>query len=338
MKGRYQSWGLFLKRNRERSFRSAREFCTRTQLGISYPQYSRYEAGDQLPSLDQALKMSEILGMPLLETVLEWNQAQTAQDSAREALRELLQKVRGNPGQSADTGASAPAGVPQSVGTGVVLNAGIKQSATKLLDDIIVLNRSHLKLFSSNPIYRDIFTFINSGSPEWVTLPDLCEALAIEPTLGLKLVTDLSESGVILLETVDGKVSCRSAKSNFYFPDDQDFFQLRNENLTHNVSRILGEIRLEQIQSRSAYRGLVTRELTRDQVRQLSERLEKLLSEMVELPETSDQDRIYSLCAVLGERFRRPRSEAESQPQPGTPFGLKRKGEAPVAALDPASL
>ncbi len=56
-RGSYQSWGGFLKSMREKRFRSAREFCSQVPMGIHYPQYSRYESGAQLPSLEQALAL-----------------------------------------------------------------------------------------------------------------------------------------------------------------------------------------------------------------------------------------------------------------------------------------
>jgi transcriptional regulator with XRE-family HTH domain len=75
-KGKYPGWGNFLKLRREARFKSAREFCRMSELGISYPQYSRYEAGDQLPTLDSALSIGAILGIAPLETTIEWTLAQ----------------------------------------------------------------------------------------------------------------------------------------------------------------------------------------------------------------------------------------------------------------------
>src|SRR6476661_2541186 len=97
MKRRYESWGDFLKKRREERYRSAREFCSKVKVGISYPQYSRYEAGDQLPNLEQALELCRLLGVPALEGLMEWNRAQMAGDVAQAALRDielLLERIR----------------------------------------------------------------------------------------------------------------------------------------------------------------------------------------------------------------------------------------------------
>ena len=131
-KGKYLSWGNFLKTRREIRFKSAREFCSQVPIGISYPQYSRYEAGDQLPSLEQSLSMGAILGVPSMETLLEWSVAQVpAQDAiTRAELSRFLEEVRGK----------NPSAWPTKVA-----------ERTVPLDDVIVFNRSHLRVFSSDP-------------------------------------------------------------------------------------------------------------------------------------------------------------------------------------------
>ena len=73
---RYSCWGEFLKSKRRMRFRSARDFCAQKQIGISYPQYSRYEAGHQLPPLLQAMEMFRHLDITPAEGMLEWCRAQ----------------------------------------------------------------------------------------------------------------------------------------------------------------------------------------------------------------------------------------------------------------------
>src|SRR4051794_28765029 len=91
---RYRSFGQFIKAKREQGFRSARDFCSKVAVGISYPQYSRYEAGDQLPGLEQALALGKLLGVPTVELLLEWSQAQVQEASARQEVDALLKQVR----------------------------------------------------------------------------------------------------------------------------------------------------------------------------------------------------------------------------------------------------
>jgi hypothetical protein len=38
---KFKNLGIFLKKNREKVYRSAREFCQKIKLEVSYPQYSR---------------------------------------------------------------------------------------------------------------------------------------------------------------------------------------------------------------------------------------------------------------------------------------------------------
>lgn len=285
-KGKYLGWGNFLKTRREARFRSARELCTQVSLGISYPQYSRYEAGEQLPSLEQALSIGAILGITPLETLLEWSQAQVpAHDlPTRGSVSKLLDEVRGtSPAASVSAWSSRTT------------------ERTVPLDDVIVFNRSHLRVFASDPAYRDIFTYVNSFGPDWIESSEIAQALGLSRARAGKMLDQLSELGVIVL--MDGK--CRASKRNFYFPDDEDFFELRNINLNHNAGQIMNRLSYEDLMSRKAYRGLITRELTAEQVSQLLAGVDQLLGSLVAMPETPEPRTIYSLCVLFGERFSR---------------------------------
>ncbi len=288
MRRRYQTWGEFLKKYREERFRSAREFCARSSIGISYPQYSRYEAGDQLPSLELAIKLCKLLLIPVTEGLLEWNRAQVTDSELAAEIETAITKLKsGQASLSAASASTAPA----------------PESSKLDLDDIIVFNRSHLKLFESNLAYRDIFTYINSYAPEWIAMEEISIALGIEPAKLETMLDQLSDIGVVLL--AGGR--CRTTKKTFYFPDDADFFALRNSNLMHNVTSILNRIRHEDIVSRQAYRGVITRELTAEQIAKVVAQLDDMASSVVGMPETSSPGRIFSLCMVMGERFARPK-------------------------------
>jgi transcriptional regulator with XRE-family HTH domain len=298
-KRKYQSWGEFLKKRREAKFRSAREFCSKESVGISYPQYSRYEAGDQLPNLEQALDLCKRLDVPTLEGLLEWNRAQINDPTDLGDVDRLLGQVR----TGAPVGAATPAPVAApTVPTAKVTGIGVFTHQTISLDDIIVFNRSHLKLFSSDPAYRDIFTYVNSYAPEWIAADEISSALDLPAAKTEQMLERLSDLGVILL----AGAKCRASKRNFYFPDDPDFFHLRNLNLTHNATAIMRKLSHEDLLARRAYRGLVTRELTSEQLDRLVGRMDELVSETVGLPETTNPERIYSVCLLLGERFIRP--------------------------------
>lgn len=304
MKRKYQSWGEFLKKRRESHYRSAREFCARATVEISYPQYSRYEAGDQLPNLEQALHLCHLLEVPMLEGLMEWCRAQMSDATARREVEVLLDQIRANGGSAPvlPSGKPAIAQASSLANGGKVAGIGVFTAATINLDDVIVFNRSHLRLFSSDPVYRDIFTYINSYAPEWISITEIGAALGVPLAKMEKMVEQLSDLGVVLL----AGEKCRATKRNFYFPDDPDFFPLRNMNLTHNTASIMRRLKHEDLLARRAYRGLVTRELTNDQLDRVVTRIDELVSDVVAMPETPNPERIYSLCLLLGERFERP--------------------------------
>ena len=275
---KYSSWGKYLKTSRESRFASAREFWSQLGLQISYAQYSRYESGSQLPSLEEALRMGKSIGVSISEVSLEWIVSQLSDDQCAE--RAQLELEWRNASEAA-TRSAGTAQVP--------------------LDEVIVFNRAHLKLFSSDPAYRDVFTYINSFAPDSISARELSSALSIALPRVFEMLKKLYDLGVL----VKSESGFRASKKNFYFPDDEDFFPLRNLNWKHNAEGILSRISQEDLQLKRASRLLVTRELTESQARLIIDRLEELMGELVNLPETSTPETIYSVCAIFGERFRR---------------------------------
>jgi transcriptional regulator with XRE-family HTH domain len=245
-------------------------------VGISYAQYSRYESGEQFPGLEQALMLCKVLGVPAAEALVEWALAQVSDATLRGEIESLARQA------SQGTAPALP--VP--------------------LDDVIVFNRSHLELFRSDPAYRDLFTYVNSFAPEWISEDELAGALELDRAKLGVMIDRLHQLGVITLER-GASTRCRATKRNFYFPDDEEFFELRNSNLSRNAGQILKTLKSDDLRERRAYRGLLTRELTAPQLDLVVSRLDQLLGGVIALPETSRPERVYSLCLLMGERFAR---------------------------------
>jgi len=238
---KYPGFASYLRSHRERNYRSARDFCARVKIGISYPQYSRYEAGDQLPPLVQSITIFGQLGVSPLEALLEWNKAQLSDASVQ----------------------AAP-----------------EPAVAKTLKEIEVLLNQ-----------------VRSG----ISVEELSRALKIEPPVIREMLEDLERLGVVLRKDE----SFVAAKRNFYFPDDADFFELRNLNVRHNFSQLMDNLQFEALSTRQAFRGLITREFTPAQYRWVVDQSERLLAQAVGLPEDEGGDVIYSVMTVVGERFRR---------------------------------
>jgi hypothetical protein len=186
---------------------------------------------------------------------------------------------------------------------------GIFNEAAVPLDDVVVFNRMHLRVFSSDPRYRDIFTYINSFAPRVVRAREVANALGCATGEAETLLETLSELGVIVAEKEGSATGFRASKRVFYFPDDEDFFPLRNLNLRHNAEAILSRLTYREIADRKAYRGLITRELTEQQLQYVVEQLDQLIGKVVALPETANPRTIYSLSVLMGERFSRASAE-----------------------------
>lgn len=288
---KYPSWGNFLKNQRLKKYRSAREFCSRQPVGISYPQYSRYEAGDQLPNLDQAMKLCRFLEIPTLEGLLEWNRAQVSEPEALDETNRYLEDFRSNRLQEA-LEAKNPV-EPQASGFPLRLSQ---------LNEVMVFNRSHLKLFKADPAFRDFFTYVVSCHPLSVHVETISKALGLEPNRVEQMGEDLVDMGVLVKDSAGAYLS---VKKGYYFPDDQDFFELRNDNLRYNSNAILESVTPEALNDRKAYRGLVTRELDEQQLEQVISTIEGMVRKMATLPESPKAEKVFSLCILLGERFSR---------------------------------
>lgn len=308
---KYEIWGKFLKAKRSSQYRSAREFCQKVPVGISYPQYSRYEAGEQLPSLDHALRICRLLQIPLMEGLLEWSRAQVMEEEVLSKLEELIRQVRRE--KSGEWGSVLSVKPPQS---------SHLFAQDSRLNDMLVFNRSHLSLFQKDPLYRDIFTFINSFAVETpMKVSHLAKALHLTERKLKSMLLQLEELGVLKLDSHQEEV--QSSKKVFYFPDDEDFFSMRNMNFQHNASSILERLEFDDLSQRKAFRSLITRELSSGQVRQVVEGLEKLLSQVTGLKEDAQSDTIYSLCILFGERFNLPPFEAHASPKVPAKQSLK---------------
>lgn len=284
----FSSWGVFLKKNREKIYRSAREFCQKIKIGISYPQYSRYESGEQLPSLEQVLRLCRYLEIPLSEGFMEWGIAQVKDPLLHSELNSQLVNFR----------------LMHTEEKAVKVKDTELESQTIPLDNVIVFNRSHLELFSSDPMYRDIFTYINSFYPALISAQELASALELPLERVEEMVHHLQKIGVIITQNGKFQVS----KPLLYFPDDLEFFDLRNQNLSHNFNAIVRRLKHSDILGQKAFRGLYSRELSTEQLSFLIQKLEEIGNQVMRLPETDHPEAVYSLCLLLGSRFSRPQT------------------------------
>ncbi len=287
---KYELFGEFLRENRKKHHRSARGFCTTVDLGISYPQYSRYEAGEQLPSLEQVLKIADALEAPVMDAVQAWNLAQISDADARTRFREQWRLSKASE--------SRPVEGPGHPGA----QGGLKEAMA--LDDVIVFNRAHLRLFQSDPAYRDIFTAVNCANG-WATVSAIAQALHIAPERLRPMLLALNDHGVIDL---DGDY-CKTSKSNFYFPDDADFFEIRNRNFIYEAQSILANLKAQDVATKRSYRSLLTRDLSHAQLLAVIEKLDLVMAQVLEMEHYADSERIYSVCALVGPRYSRVRAE-----------------------------
>jgi len=221
------------------------------------------------------------------------------------------------PAAARDPGAGLSAPAKPAAGGEVSRTTGVS------LDDVIVLNRSHLRLLcSKEPAYRDIFTYVYVYAPDWITPEEVAVAFEIPIESVRGFFKELVELGVLMEQ--DGLV--RPSKTNCYFPDDADFYELRNLNFTHNVNQIMKRLTFEDLKAGAAYRNLITRELSPRQIRSVIEGIEGLFRNVVGLAERPEPGAVHSLCVVLGERFARVRT---ARP------GLKSSGRAALPAARP---
>ena len=300
---KYPQWGQFLKSHRSERYRSAREFCSREEVGISYPQYSRYEAGDQLPNLDQAIRLCRLLNIPLLTGILHWAQAQTSDPEAVNQVGQFLSQM-----EDGSLGFQVPE-------DSEAVTAAAPSATTLPLDDVFVFNRSHLSLFRQEPFYRDLFSLINTYGGEWVSVEELANTTSKPASEIDALLHQLYEHGVLSMQQDQNQLKVRVSKRNFYYPDDEEFFELRNQNLAHNINIIMDQLRFEDVKKGKAYRSVLTVQLSEKRRQELIESLDDLIERTLHMQERRPGNRLHSLCVLLGERFPNALNEEEARAQ-----------------------
>ena len=273
---------------------SARAFTLQKSLPLSYAQYTRLESGRQFPTLEVALQLAPALQVSALEMAMTWLQCRAQlSDLADSMLSEELQAMepvlraqlqwRGRT-QTLMRGRADPAAVADPY----VFSGQQEELRARL---------------SQDPWIRDVFVYVNSNYPDWIQEQELADVLGIS-VADLTLRTALlAREGV--LQSAGGRL--RAKRRTYYFPDTEAFFQARNLNFSHNVSRILPTLSFGELAARRAFRSVISRVLTGDQLAQVIGRLEQLLQEMSEYPDPKEPGAIFSLCILMGERFRKPR-------------------------------
>ncbi|MBI4924648.1 MAG: helix-turn-helix transcriptional regulator [Bdellovibrio sp.] len=299
-KPKYDSWGIFLRINREKVYRSARDFCNKINLGISYPQYSRYEAGEQLPNLNQALFLCQNLDIPYLEGFFQWSLSQISDAKIKEDISKQLVQLQSNNNEKSNGLATDSALSSDSLYSTTILKT---KKESFLMDNVFVFNRSHRELFELDPYYRDIFTYVNSFGPDLISINEVAIAHGLPFERTKKMLDDLVKLGV--MERKDSQY--KALKRVLYFPDDEDFFMLRNKTFLHNVHAIFNKIKYQDLATRQGYRTVVTRKLDLDQIGKLFTLIDELILKAADFPETKNEDKMFSLCILLGERFTRPK-------------------------------
>ncbi|MBI3534994.1 MAG: helix-turn-helix transcriptional regulator [Deltaproteobacteria bacterium] len=299
-KPKYDSWGTFLRINREKLYRSARDFCNKINLGISYPQYSRYEAGEQLPNLNQALFLCQNLDIQYLEGFFQWSLSQISDAKMKEDISKQLVQLQSNNNEKSNGLDTDSALSSDSLYSTTILKT---KKESFLMDNVFVFNRSHRELFEVDPYYRDIFTYVNSFGPDLISINEVAMAHGLPIERTKKMLDDLVKLGV--MERKDSQY--KALKRVLYFPDDEDFFMLRNKTFLHNVHAIFNKIKYQDLAARQGYRTVVTRKLDLDQIGKLFSLIDELILRAADFPETKNEEKMFSLCVLLGERFTRPK-------------------------------
>lgn len=263
------------------------------------------------------------LSIPLMEGMGEWCRAQTSNVTAHDEIDQflLLQKQLDESVPDSEKTVLERPPVDQPI---------LKAPTQSVLDDTMVFNRSHLKLFLSDPLYRDIFAFANSAVknelPDWLSIREIADTFHISYDRAVEMVQKLDDLGVLEISETDPSI-CRCAKYFYYFPDDKSFYELRNQNFSQNVNSIMNQMSLEMLHQKRGYRGLVTKALTESQVISLTEHIEKLVSDITMIPTQEKNSAIYSTCILLGKRFDQPTKVVRSAPGLKTELSSKEQDD-----------
>ncbi|MEK7692119.1 MAG: hypothetical protein AAB425_13980, partial [Bdellovibrionota bacterium] len=182
------------------------------------------------------------------------------------------------------------------------------------LDHVLVLNRKHRDILASDPNFRDVLTYIQSFKPELVSLGRVATEIGLSLLRVREMCAKLAENH--LLEVIGDEA--RGVKQALYFPEDEDFFLLKNQSFTHNVSKILGQLSVEDLRNKRATRMLLTAALSEDDFKEVQRSLEGVVESVLsrKRPGATTDAPVYSVCVLAGRRF-------ESAKRNSVPAGLR---------------
>ena len=233
-----------------------------SKSGVSYPQYSRYEAGEQLPK-PSLRRFPSVRRWESRSLRRPWNGIWPRWREPRVRPRVKLRHFWGRFGPTA-LRLRARSRFPF---------RSMRSSFSIAAIAIFFSRIRRIAIFSPTSTH---FMRLRKSPPKKFQRPS---RFLRRNSIGM--LENLIELGVIHKH---GK-RFAAAKSNFYFPDDTDFFELRQQNVRHNLEKVLDQITYSDLQEKRALRGLLTRELTPSQLGWVMGQIEGLLGRIVELPE-----------------------------------------------------
>jgi transcriptional regulator with XRE-family HTH domain len=247
-----------VRSEREKRFKSAKEFHREAGLDFTYGRYADIEAGKgPLPSSETALQIARALGLPLKKALSAWTRDQMPDAEAKSLFAD---ETDGEAALVDDT--HQPAGQP--------------------------LSKVQAKLLDKEPLYFEILLFLATRDGMTAHVTDIARDLHVDPKRTHNLLTFLVDYGVIEGPN-DGTYRLRARPS---LALDAEYAPLRLE-----LARSAFEKFTAAADDESKFASTLTRPLTKAQILELRRKLAALCSWLNALPvaRNPEEARPYTL-------------------------------------------
>jgi DNA-binding XRE family transcriptional regulator len=244
-----------VRRKREVSFKTPKEFHRKADLSVSYQSYIDIEKGNTQPKIDIALEIVRKLGIPEREALLAWARGHMPDDESRSVFTEAQGEVGPNQGDFARSGGTT-------------------------------LSGAQVKYLVGDGLHVDILRYLSSRlDVGGAAARDLAKAFSVEQRRMTKILIGLEEQGLVEKTAED----TFRVKSHFTLPDTVEASVIRHS-LFERAGKALGESKGEK-----TFRAVLTRRLSGPQLEDLRARLTSFLAAADALPNPKPDEAVYTI-------------------------------------------
>jgi len=278
----YLELGSLLQSWRKERFDTAKDLWIDAKLNFSYSRYADFERGVSLPSIENLIEIAKYHGKEMFDVALIWAEVQMPEQE----LRDLFQSRR----------------KPREKKQDIDIDSEPK-SAAPSFQNTWVFSPAEIKHVTENLWLLDVCNALITGFPNKIALKELLIPKEIKiDLLEKEYLKPWIQSGHMILS--EKGLSLRVP--HIYIPKTPEWEEGRKNNIRRVNEHLLSNVTQEMMDLEEAYRFLMHRPLTKNQIKKWVKRVKEFESDFSnDLLVNSKEDssvKSYALYLALGPR------------------------------------